>query len=97
MNGFVAIYRWRMEPQHEAAFRAKWREATMQRRGDGAFGSLLGRAENGDLVAIALWPSEEARTAAFKAMPATDWPPAKRLTEDKLTILDDLWQVSPFR
>lgn len=97
MAGFIAVYRWRVAAEHESAFRKLWREVTMLGRENGAYGSCLTRDANGELVAIALWPSEEARAAAFKAIGETaPWPPAERLAETKLDVVDDLWTVSPF-
>ena len=95
-NGFIAIYRWRVKSADEPAFRERWREVTRLGRVHGGYGSCLGREANGDLVAIALWPDEQARATAFAEIDAGDWPPAERLSEARLNVLDDLWTVSPF-
>ena len=96
-RGFVAIYRWKVEPEHENAFRDRWHQTTLAGRRLGAFGSCLTRDEAGDFVAIALWPSEEARAAAFTAMgPQEPWLGAQRVNETKLLVEDDLWINSPF-
>lgn len=97
-TGFIAIYRWRVAPEHEADFRNRWREVTCQGFEHGSFGSCLGRDANQELVAIALWPTEAAREEAFHTMSADGpWPPAERVSEDTLQVLDDLWKKSPFR
>lgn len=97
-SGFIAIYRWRVAPEVEETFRARWRDVTRLGREHGAHGSCLARdSDSGDLVAIALWPSENARTRAFERMGEIgSWPAAERLSEDRLNVLDDLWAVSPF-
>ncbi|VWX51077.1 hypothetical protein NOVOSPHI9U_370075 [Novosphingobium sp. 9U] len=69
----------------------------MEGRDLGSLGSCLTRDDAGDFVAIALWPSEEARAAAFAQMTSrTDWTGAKRVDEIKLYAEDDLWVASPF-
>lgn len=98
MSGFIAIYRWRVAPQVEAEFRERWRDTTQQARAHRALGSCLTRSSDGDLVAIALWPDEAARTAAFEKM--TSLPPlsgVERIDELRLDVLDDLWAVSALR
>jgi hypothetical protein len=58
---------------------------------------MLTRDSNGDFLAIALWPSEQARSDAFAQMtPRSDWRGAKRVEEIKLHVDDDLWACSPF-
>lgn len=97
-SGFVAIYRWRVAPEHEAEFRSVWAETTATLRQHGGLGSLLGRAEDGALCAVALWPSAEARDRAFASAPnGRAWPPAERLEPLTLDVLDDLWAVSALR
>lgn len=93
MSGIAILYRWRVEPEHEESFRASWREATLRLRGDGiARGSCLTRDENDEFVAIALWPSLAAREQAFTAAPPLDpWPGVTRISETRLTIVENLW------
>jgi hypothetical protein len=90
------LYRWRVAPEHEAAFIAAWRDVTVALRGRGGLGSRLHRADDGTLVAYARWPSEEARAAA-SAEPVA--PEAReimraaiveRFPETKLTMIADL-------
>lgn len=95
-TGFIAIYRWRVAPEHEAAFRAVWRQVTREAGMHGGHGSCLTRADNGDLVAIAPWPSLAARDRAFAAMGDHDWPPCERISEWQLDLVEDLWAASPF-
>lgn len=95
--GFVAIYRWKVEPAQEEAFKAAWRAVTIEGRSLGSFGSCLTRDENGDFLAIALWPDEQARAAAFKQIAARSGQAGvARFDEIKLDVVDDLWTVSPF-
>lgn len=94
----AAIYRWRVEAQHEAEFQRRWHEITkeiVEHHGGG--GSRLHRAENGDWIAYARWPSKEARDKAFAARQhetTQDTPQgegkAKLVEEIWLTITDDL-------
>jgi hypothetical protein len=98
MSGFIAVYRWRVAMEGEAAFRERWRQVTEIGREHGAFGSCLARAATGELVAIALWPDENTRNQAFEKMGSSPaWPRAERLDEMRLDVLDDLWAVSAFR
>ncbi|GAC1314152.1 MAG: hypothetical protein NVSMB21_25450 [Vulcanimicrobiaceae bacterium] len=96
---FVAVYRWRIRPDAEEAFRASWRRITeiiVERCGSG--GSHLFRDGDGTLVAIALWPSREARercfaTAPFDAAAGAIMRASTLETFDDLELdsLDDLW------
>ena len=90
--GLVAIYRWRVAAEHEQAFVKRWARATEKLRAHGGMGSLLGRAATGEIVAIALWPSAQARDAAFAA-PLDDepWPPAERLEPMLIDTIANLW------
>jgi hypothetical protein len=58
--GFAVLYRWKVHPSREHAFIEAWSTATLAYRSIGALGSRLHRAENGDLLAYAEWPSREA-------------------------------------
>ena len=90
--GFVAIYRWRVAPEHEAAFVERWRQATAILSRHGGQGSLLGRAQSGEMVAVALWPSAEARDRAFaEAGDDAPWPPAERLDPFLVDPIANLW------
>ena len=90
------LYRWRVEPGHEESFKSSWREATLRLRAGGiAQGSSLTRDENGDFVGIALWPSLAARDEAFAAMPAgQSWPGVTKLSETRLSVIENLWAAS---
>lgn len=96
MSGIAILYRWRVEPAHEEGFRASWREATLRLRAGGiARGSCLTRDENGEFVAIALWPSIAAREEAFATLPPFDpWPGVTRISETRLAIVENLWAAS---
>ncbi len=91
--GLVAIYRWRVAPEDEAAFIARWRRATERLKPLGGMGSLLGRADTGELVAVALWPSAEAREQAFAELAdAEGWPAAERFEPILVEPILDLWE-----
>lgn len=95
---YAVIYRWQVAEKHEADFQRRWHDITseiVEYHGGG--GSRLHRAENGDWVAYARWPSRAARDKAFAARTAetTDTTPqgegkAKLVEETWLTITDDL-------
>ncbi|MEE4351139.1 MAG: antibiotic biosynthesis monooxygenase [Pacificimonas sp.] len=92
-TGFLAVYRWRVEPDAEAAFIARWEDATRELAALGGQGSCLTRAEDGAFVAIAKWPSEAARDAAFSASAGRSaLTGVKRLSEEKLAVVSDLWR-----
>ena len=98
MKGFAVIYRWTVDPEHEEYFRARWRQGTLRLREEfGGLGSCLARDSWGAFVAIALWPSEEARDAAFAGRgPVDPWPGILSFEETKLWVEDDLWKHSSF-
>src|SRR5689334_20943828 len=69
---FVIQYRWRLQPGTEDTFRAAWRAMTVAIRARyGTSGSRLHRADDGDLVAYAVWPNREAWEAA-RTQPSSD-------------------------
>ncbi len=97
LKGFIAIYRWTVESEWEAEFRSRWHDLTLEGRRHGALGSCLTKNANGDFVAIALWPAAETRKQAFAEIDiGAPWRGAVRLSEEALTIEDDLWTDSPF-
>ncbi|MGA0286752.1 MAG: antibiotic biosynthesis monooxygenase [Phycisphaerales bacterium] len=64
----AVLYRWRVDPDHEASFTEAWREVTRHLRlHHGSLGSRLHRGDDGWHHAYARWPSEAARAAAFDA------------------------------
>lgn len=57
-TGFVALYRWRVDPAEEASFIQAWSELTVLiREHQGGRGSRLHRADDGTLYGYAQWPS----------------------------------------
>ena len=59
--GFSVIYRFRVKPDREEAFRDGWRRLTIAiREHRGGLGSRLHRAEDGLWIAYAQWPSRAA-------------------------------------
>ena len=56
-TGFVALYRWRIDPAQEASFIEAWSELTVLiRKHQGGRGSRLHRADDGTLYGYAQWP-----------------------------------------
>lgn len=54
---FAVLYRFKLRPGTEPKFREAWRDATHAIRAHhGTSGSRLHRADDGDLVAYAVWP-----------------------------------------
>lgn len=90
-KAFAVIYRWSIDPEHEAYFRERWHAGTLRLKTDfGALGSCLTRAENGDFIAFARWPSEAARERAFAAIqPLDPWPGVRSFEETRLRVEDD--------
>lgn len=88
---FAVIYRWSVEPEQEAYFRERWHAGTVRLKQEfGALGSCLARADNGDFVAFARWPSEALREQAFAAIqPLEPWPGIRSFEETKLEVEDD--------
>ena len=90
-KAFAVIYRWSVDPEHEEDFRQRWHIGTLRLKKDfGALGSCLARADNGDFVAFARWPSEAARARAFAAIQPPDPSPGIRSFEEtKLWVEED--------
>lgn len=88
---FAVIYRWSVDPDHEVYFRQRWSAGTSRLKKEfGALGSCLTRAENGDFIAFARWPSEAARARAFAAIqPLDPWPGIRSFEETKLWVEED--------
>ncbi len=88
---FAVIYRWSVCAEHEEYFRQRWRAGTLRLKDEfGALGSCLTRAENGDFVAFARWPSEAARDRAFAAIqPLEPWPGIRSIEETRLQVEED--------
>jgi len=88
---FAVIYRWKIEPEREAYFHERWRRGTERLKGLGSRGSCLTRAEDGDFITFARWPSETSREEAFATLaPFEPWPGILSFEETKLTVEDDL-------
>ncbi|HEY0112678.1 MAG TPA: antibiotic biosynthesis monooxygenase [Allosphingosinicella sp.] len=90
MGEFAVIYRWRVEPEAEAAFRKRWHEGTERLKELGGLGSCLCREADSTFLAFARWPSEETRAAAFGGSAPSEWPGVTYLGETKLLVEDDL-------
>ena len=90
-TAFAVLYRWRVEPGAEAAFRARWHEGTKRLKRLGGLGSCLCREADGTFLAFARWPDEAARADAFaRSGPTEPWPGVTFLGETKLAVEDDL-------
>ncbi len=89
---FAVIYRWSVDAEHEDYFRQRWRAGTLRLKDEfGTLGSCLTRAENGDFIAFARWPSEAMRDRAFAAIqPLEPWPGIRSFEETKLRVEEDL-------
>lgn len=88
---FAVIYCWSVDAEHEDYFRKRWKRGTERLKTLGSLGSCLTRAANGDFIAFARWPSEEAREQAFEALaPVEPWPGILRFEETKLWVENDL-------
>jgi len=98
---FAVLYRFKLAPDTEPAFREAWRAATHAiRERYGTSGSRLHRADDGELVAYAVWPDratwEKAQTLpsaspeSGAAMRACMVGP---VTATPLEVLDDLLVV----
>ena len=95
---FAVLYRWKLKPGSEDAFRAAWRamtEAIATRSGTG--GSRLHRTDDGHFVAYAVWPSRQAWVDA-RALPSANAEAGARMREcieeslgtTMLEVVDDL-------
>jgi quinol monooxygenase YgiN len=70
--GFAVIYRWRLKPGSEEAFRAAWETVTRTIcREHGGLGSRLHRTAEGLWLAYAQWP-DRASWEALQSAPAAD-------------------------
>ena len=88
---FAVIYRWSVDPVHEAGFRERWNRGTKRLKHLGSLGSCLTKAADGDFVAFARWESEAAREKAFAIIaPLEPWPGILSFEETKLWVEDDL-------
>ena len=64
---FAVLYRWKLKPGREEDFRGAWAKATTAIRARyGTSGSRLHRADDGTLVAYAVWPDRAAWERAQK-------------------------------
>jgi heme-degrading monooxygenase HmoA len=67
----AVLYRWRLKPGRDEAFREAWAEGTrLIHETCGSYGATLHQDEDGLYWSYALWPSEDARKACFSAH---DW------------------------
>jgi len=100
---FAVLYRWKLKPGTEEAFREAWKAMTERitvQRGTG--GSRLHRTDDGDFAAYAVWPSRERWEAAGK-LPSSDPEAGARMKacieESRpitlLDVLDDLLRPLP--
>ena len=63
---YAVLYRWQVAEKDESAFRLHWAQISKDLRDlFGGGGSRLHRADNGDMIAYARWPSRECRDLAF--------------------------------
>jgi hypothetical protein len=105
VNMFVAIYRWRLHPERESDFVANWQRITLDGLAGGSGGSSLFRDAQGTWVAIARWPSREARDRFFRKLDGSSdesemskrarLAVIERLPDEELDSVLDCW--APFR
>lgn len=63
---FIALYRWRIDPELEKQFQDAWSAVTLHYRENyGSSGSRLHRGSDGLFYAYAIWPDNDARQSAF--------------------------------
>jgi hypothetical protein len=68
IDGFAAIYRWRLHPGKEAQFIAAWtRISELYLHEHGSLGSRLHRGPSDIWYSYAQWPNEASREKAFSA------------------------------
>ena len=102
---FVAIYRWRLQAGLEQDFIANWQRITALGLAAGSGGSSLFKGSDGRWVAIARWPSREARASFFAQLGREDAEPAMRerarqavlesFPEEELESTLDMWTSMP--
>jgi hypothetical protein len=98
---FVAIYRWHLHPERAQDFVTNWQRITLGGLTGGSGGSSLFRNAQGIWVAIARWPSREARDHFFEKLEGHDADPAmsararlaivERLPDEELDSVLDCW------
>lgn len=102
---FVVIYRWRLHPEHEQDFVENWHRITLGGLAGGSGGSSLFRNAQGVWVAIARWPSREARDRFFGTAGGDDaavemsararLAVIERLPDEELDTVLDCWAAMP--
>ena len=102
---FVAIYRWRLQVGLEQDFIANWQRITALALVAGSGGSGLFKGSDGRWVAIARWPSREARTNFFAQLAREDADAALRerarqavlesFPDEELESVLDMWTSVP--
>ena len=95
---FVVMYRWRLKPGQEAAFREGWERITrLAHARCGSLGSALLTGDDGVWCAVARWPSREAREVCFAqslddaASELMRDAVAERLPAVEMDMVLDLW------
>lgn len=102
---FVAIYRWRLHPRLEQDFIVNWQRITALGLVAGSGGSSLFRDADGRWVAIARWPSRDARTRFFAQLADADADSTVRerahravlesFPDEELELTLDMWAPMP--
>ncbi len=102
---FVAIYRWRIDPDGEHDFVANWHRITRRGLAAGSSGSSLFRDAEGCLVAIARWESRQARDRLLQSLTSDEADAAlneraraavlERFPDQELDSVLDCWAPLP--
>jgi hypothetical protein len=102
---FVAIYRWRLQVGLEQDFIVNWQRITALGLAAGSGGSSLFKGSDGRWVAIARWPSREARARFFAQLTGDDADPAmherarlavlESFPDEELESALDMWTSMP--
>jgi len=79
---FIALYKWRIDPEKEADFIAAWSEVTLYyKENHGSSGSRLHKGSDGLFYGYAKWKTEELRMRAFAANDAAVSSAGKRMAD----------------
>jgi hypothetical protein len=70
----ATFFEWQIKPGQHDVFVKAWAEVTEQLKAHGSFGSCLFTKQDGTICALARWPDQSTRDAAFATIRAVDGP-----------------------